>query len=66
MPTLLSSAVLDWGAVVVRALARGHLVAVKNAAVGRGHPRDRLNTAVSEIHLVSILIHLLLLLVLLL
>ena len=64
MPTLLSSAVLDGGA-VVRALARGHLVAVKNAAVGRGHPRDRLNTAMSEIHLFSILIHLLLLVFLL-
>lgn len=65
MPTLLSSTVLDGGA-VVRVLARRHLVAFKNAVVGRGHPRDRLNTAVSEIHLVAILIHLLLLLVFLL
>ena len=61
MPTLLSSAVLDGGA-VVRALA---MVALKNATVGRGHPRDRLNTAMSKIHLVSILIHLLLLVFLL-
>ena len=60
MPALLSSTILDWGA-GVWALARRHLVAFKSAAVGRGHPWDRLNTAMSEIIFVTILIHLLLL-----